>query len=161
MSPQPKKLTDVFRSVDMLTGPEWTDPETGEVSRCWPFKGTLNSEGRPVVQLGGKKYLTYRLIYELVNGVQLGKQLFRHKCDNEWCSNPAHGVPGSHQENMNDMKERERHGVSHHSVVQIKKLIAKGYSDAEIADVTGRGRSTIYDIRVGKTFSHVKEQTDE
>lgn len=160
MSPRPKQLTDVFKLVDMLNGPEWTDPDTGEISRCWPFKGTLNSEGRPVVQIGGKKYLVYRLIYELVKGVELGKQLFRHRCDNEWCSNPEHGIPGTHQENMEDMKGRERHGMSHHMVRHIKKLITKGMSDADIADIVGCGRSTIYDIRIGNTYGHVKEQDD-
>lgn len=161
MSPRPKKLTDVFQLVNMTTGPEWTDPETGVVSRCWPFLGKLNSEGRPYVQIGGTKYLVYRLIFELATGEELGKRMFRHKCDNEWCSNPAHGIPGTNQENMDDMKSRERHGMSHHMVRTIKKLIENGMSDADIAGITGKGRSTIYDVRNGVTYSHVKTETDD
>jgi hypothetical protein len=147
---------DVFLLIDIDGGPEYVDPETGQVSRCWPFKGKLNSEGRAYFQYKGKKVLVYRHVYELVKGVELGKRIFRHKCDNEWCSNPEHGIPGDHLENMDDMKQRERHGMSHHAVRQIKKLIAKGLSDADIAEFTGNGRSTIYDIRVGNTFEHVK-----
>lgn len=161
MSPRPKKPTDVFLLIDRSTGPEYTDPETGEVSRCWLWLGKLNSEGRPYIQIDGTKHIAYRLVYELVKGEPLGKRIFRHKCDNEWCTNYEHGIPGTHEENMNDMKQRERHGISHHAVRQIKKLIAKGMSDAEIADIVGKGRSSIYDIRVGNTFSHVKDEVDE
>jgi hypothetical protein len=146
---------DVFRLINMLTGPEYTDPETGEVTRCWPFTGKLNSEGRPYIQIDGKKKLAYRVVYEAVTGEELGDRIFRHKCDNEICCNWRHGIPGDHVENMKDMKERERHGMPHHTVRHIKKLIAAGISDADIAKRFGCGRSTIYDIRVGNTYDHV------
>lgn len=163
MSARKNKPTDVFKLIDMVGTPEYeyTDPDTGTVSRCWPWKGKLNSEGRPYFQYDGKKVLAYRHVYELVTGDELGQRMFRHKCDREWCSNPMHGVPGDHNENMNDMKERERHGMSHHAVRQIKKLIAAGRSDAEISELTGSGRATIYDIRVGNTFSHVKLEEEK
>ena len=160
MAPRFNKPTDVFQLIDIDGGPEYVDPETGVVSRCWPFKGKLNSEGRAYFQFNGKKVLVYRHVYELVKGVVLGKRIFRHKCDNEWCSNPEHGIPGDHAENMNDMKERERHGMPHHTVRLIKKGIARGLSDAQLSELTGAGRATIYDIRVGNTFKHVKEQED-
>lgn len=157
MSRNPKKLTDVFSQIDMVGSPEYvyTDPDTGKTTPCWRYKGGLNSEGRPYIQINGKKHIVYRLVFELVTGIELGKRMFRHKCDREWCCNWEHGIPGSHQENMNDMKERERHGMSHHQVRNIKRLIDKGLSDTEISNITGNGRATIYDIRVGNTFSHV------
>lgn len=151
------KMIDVFQRIDMVSGPDYIDPDTGEKSKCWRWKGKLNSEGRPFIQINGVRYLAYRLVFELVTGEKLGDRLFRHKCDNSWCTNPKHGIPGDHEENMNDMKTRERHGMSHHAVRQIKKLISNGLSDAEISSIVGTGRSTIYDIRVGKTFGHVKE----
>lgn len=152
---------DVFRLINLMTGPEWTDPETGEVSRCWPFTGKTNSENRPYIQVDGKKKLAYRVVYELVTGEQLGDRLYRHKCDNEICCNPKHGIPGDHQENMNDMKGRQRHGMTHHAVRHIKKLIAFGISDADIAERFGCGKTTVYDIRVGNTFAHVKEEEED
>lgn len=160
MAPRFNTPTDVFRLIDIDGGPDYIDPETGELSKCWPWKGKLNDQGRPYFQYRGKKVLAYRHVYTLVTGIELGKNMFRHKCDNEWCTNPKHGLPGNNQQNMDDMKERERHGMSHHAVRQIKKLISTGFSDAQIAEFTGAGRSTIYDIRVGNTFSHVKEVED-
>ena len=156
-----KKEIDVFKLIDMQNGPEWTDPETKEVSRCWPFKGKLNNEGRPYIQIDGKKQLVYRLVYKLVTGIDLGLRMFRHKCDNGACCNPKHGIPGDQVENMNDMKERERHGLPHHAVRGIKRLIANGVDDATIAELYGKGKTTIYDIRVGNTYSHVKEEEDD
>lgn len=149
---------DVFRLINMLTGPIWKDPETGEESRCWPFTGKTNSENRPYIQIGGKKKLAYRVVYETVTGELLGMRLYRHKCDNEICCNPKHGLPGDNQQNMNDMKERERHGMSHHMVRGIRKLIADDIPDEVIAGIYGKGRSTIYDVRMGITYSHVKDE---
>jgi hypothetical protein len=51
--------------------------------------------------------------------------------------------------------------MSHHMVRKIKKLIAAGLSDTDIAELTASGRSTIYDIRTGNTFAHVKEEEQE
>lgn len=147
---------DVFRHVNMQTGPMWTDPETGEQSRCWPFTGALNSEGRPWVTIAGKKYLAYRLTWELVNGEELGDRLLRHKCDNQICCNPAHGVPGDHVQNMDDMKQRERHGMSHHMVKYIKRLISKGVTDAQIMEITGVSKTSLLYIKDGTNYSHVK-----
>lgn len=156
--PKQSRPTDVFLYIDMLNGPEFTDPDTGEVSLCWLWKGKLGSDNRPYVQISGKRQLAYRLTYQLVTGQDLGALLYRHKCDNSWCTNPKHGTPGTHQQNMDDMKQRERHGMSHHAVRQIRKLIDKGLTDAQIAELTGKGRASIYDIRMGNTFSHVKNE---
>lgn len=139
------KPTDVFLLIDMSGGKD----------ACWPFKGKTNSEGRPYVQIKGKKYLAYRLVWELVNGEELGTRMFRHKCDNPICCNPSHGIAGTHEENMHDMKTRERHGLPHHAVKAIRKLIGVGVPDSDIAERFGVARTTIYDIRVGNTYGHV------
>jgi hypothetical protein len=145
------KPHDVFRLVDMTSGPE----------SCWPFKGKLNSKGRPYFTADGTKYLAYRLTYELVNGWgTLDNVIARHTCDNEKCCNPRHIVKGDHQENMNDMKERERHGLPHHTIRAIRKLAAKenGPSHADIADLYGIGRSTVTEIVSGVHYSHVGDE---
>jgi hypothetical protein len=158
MSAKRNKPTDVFRYIDMQTGPEWKNPQTGEVSRCWPWKGALNDQGRPFFSLNGKKVIAYRLTYELATGDTLGDRMWRHHCDNPACCNPSHGVPGTNVDNMDDMKQRGRHGLPHHAVRYIKKLIRQGVHDATIAELYGTGVSTIKDIRLGVTYGHVKEE---
>ncbi len=145
------KPIDVFKHIDMSGGPD----------SCHPFTGGLNKEGRPYFTVDGKKVLAYRLTYELVTGDKLGDRILRHTCDNEVCCNYRHGIPGDHQQNMDDMKERERHGLSHHLVRAIKKMIANGQSDEIIASLTGNSRKTINNIRNGINYSHVKENEDD
>jgi hypothetical protein len=146
------KRIDLFMSIDMSAGPK----------ACWPFKGKLNSKGRPYFTVGGQKFIAYRLAYELVHGEgSLDGLMARHTCDNEVCCNPHHIVKGEHQENMNDMKERERHGMPHHVVRAIRKLADKGMSHQEIADLYGKGRSTITEAINGTQYSHVKDEENE
>lgn len=151
--PYPNQAKDVFRSIDMTGGPD----------ACWPFKGKPNAKGRPYFTVAGKKHLAYRLATDLVKGEEyLGDQIARHTCDNEMCCNPRHIIPGGHQDNMNDMKERERHGLPHHTVRAIRKLASKanGPTHAEIADLYGIGRSTVTEIVGGVNYSHVKDEED-
>ena len=151
MTRKSNQPVDVFKHIDMSGGPE----------ACWPFTGGLNSEGRPYFQVDGKKILAYRLTWELFTGEQLGDRLLRHKCDNQVCCNPRHGEPGNHDENMNDMKTRERHGLTHHMIRVIKKQISLGFKDEYIASMTGLTRETIRDIRLEKNYAHVKMEGDK
>jgi hypothetical protein len=148
----PNKPTDVFRVIDMTGGPD----------ACWPFTGKVNNKNRPYFTCEGKKHLVYRLVYELVKGEELGNLMVRHKCDNSICCNPNHLEKGDHQENMNDMKERERHGLPHHTVRAIRKL-ARDYPDLShksIADRYGLGRSTVTEIINRDNYQHVKDEED-
>jgi hypothetical protein len=146
------KPTDVFKYINM----------SGGANACWPFTGKVNNKGRPYFAVAGKKHLVYRLVYELVKGDDaLKDRLARHTCDNEICCNPAHIVPGDHQQNMNDMKERERHGLPHHTIRAIRKLGALGISHSVIAGRFGIGRSTVTEIISRTNYAHVKDEENE
>jgi hypothetical protein len=145
----PNKPTDVFKYVDMSGGHD----------ACWPFTGKVNNKGRPYFTCDGKKHLVYRLVYELVKGEGALKDVIaRHKCDNEICCNPNHIEKGDHQQNMNDMKERERHGLPHHTVRAIRKLGSIGRTHEEIAELYGIGRSTVTEIINRTNYAHVEDE---
>lgn len=147
-----KNLNKVFQYLDMSGGPD----------ACWPCRLSANSEGRHYISIDGRKYIVYRLVWELFHGEELGKRKARHTCDNEWCCNGLnHIVPGSQQDNMNDMKERERHGMPHHTVRMIKKLLSTGATHQSIADKFGCSRIVISEINSGKYYSHVTEGDDD
>ncbi len=136
-------MSKVFEYINMLTGP--MHEQLG--SRCWPFTNKLNSAGRPYVRDGGKMKLAYRIVWELVHGEQLPSSVvIRHKCDNPICCNPAHLEKGTQNENMKDMRDRERHGLPHHTVRAIRKLAEQGRTHKEIAELYGVGRSTVTEI---------------
>lgn len=134
---------DVFKHIDMTA----TEVSKGMTTPCWPWKAGLSSSGRPYFEVNGKKILAYRLSYELTTGDVLGDRIAMHQCDNEICCRPDHIKPGDHQENMDEMKQRERHGLPKHAVNAIRKLATeKGRSHQEIADLYGIGRSTVTEI---------------
>lgn len=140
------KPTDIFKHLDMSGGPD----------ACWPFTGGLNDQGRPWFSVNGKKILAYRLVWDLVKEDKLGDRKYLHQCDNPICCNPAHGKPGTHEENMDEMKTRERHGLSHHMVKAIRTM-SKTMPQSAIVQMTGIPQSTISDIITGKNYGHVKD----
>jgi hypothetical protein len=155
--------TDVFKKIDM---------KGGDSSACWPYKGGHSDKGIPYFDYGGRKYVAYRLVFELFHGPLAKGEVPRHTCDNGApnylaglvpgvCCNPHHLVRGTHADNMRDMKERERHGLPHHTIRAIKKLIGQGRQHALIADLYGVSRETVTAIANGRSYSHVEMNEDE
>lgn len=154
--PRPKnKPHDVFKLIDMCGG---------DRNKCWPFKGELNDKGLPYYQVAGKKHVVYRLVYILVRDDIPDGAVLRHQCDNGadperkrgWvCCNPWHLEPGTHEENMQDMRERDRHGVPAHVVRAIRKLGEQGRTHEQIAELYGISRQAVGDIINGVTHGHV------
>lgn len=149
MARQRNKPVSVFKHIDM---------HGGDRSQCWEWTSQLSSSGRPYFTIAGRKVLAYRLTYELTHGKELNPSIIlRHKCDNEVCCNPYHLEEGTHEENMNDMKTRERHGLPHNTIKAIKRLLqAGGTTHQQIGDTFGIARRTVTDIANDKIYSHVK-----
>ena len=143
--------SDVFKYINM---------HDGDRTVCWEWEGSLGGrDKRPYFQYNGKKVLAYRLVYHLVTGSAISDNLVaRHTCDNKVCCNPEHIIPGSHQDNMDDMKERERHGLTHHSVRAIRRLLKQGRTHQSIADQFGVSRENITAINTRRTYSHVEDE---
>ena len=143
--------TDIFTRIDMSGGKD----------ACWPWRGALAGNKRPYFTLDGKKVLAYRLVKELITGTKLQQGLVeRHTCDNPRCCNPRHLIEGTHQDNMDDMKGRERHGLPHHVVKAIRRLLDSNRTQQEIADLYGVSRETISAIATNRVYAHVKKDTD-
>lgn len=139
--------TDVFKHINM---------NGGDVTRCWEWTASVPSNGRPQFQVDGRRILAYRLVYSLYTGEELDRSVvIRHKCDNPLCCNPHHLETGSHQDNMDDMKQRERHGLPHHVVRAVRRLRADGVPQKDVAKRFGVSRETISGIDTGRYYSHV------
>ena len=143
---------DIFKKINM---------HDGDRTVCWEWLGVID-KSRPYFVIKGKKLLVYRVMFDIMNeNVLQSDEVIRHSCDNPICCNPMHLNRGSQQDNMNDMKERARHGLPHHSVRNIKKLLAEGkQTHQEIADLYGTTRENITAINTGRSYSHVKEEED-
>jgi len=149
--------TDVFKHYNM---------QANRPDNCWPWTGSVGgrkSEPRPYYQAEGKRYIAYRLVYELVHGVTLQPtELLLHSCDNGsmpvGCGNPAHLSIGTVQDNSNDMTERQRHGINHHMVKGIRRLLSEGRTQQEIADLYGVSRETVSAIATERSHGYVKSE---
>ena len=140
------KPHDVFKHINI-----------GDANACWPWKGKLNAkDGRPYFTVAGKRRPSYAYILETYTGEAQEGRIIRHTCDNPICCSPHHLLWGTHQDNMNDMKERERHGLPKTVVRAILKLRTEGKTQAEIAKLYGLARETISAIDTGRTH---KEKT--
>jgi hypothetical protein len=87
----------------------WTVTPSG----CWEWNGARNEHGYGLfraLRQGVEGARAHRIVYEHLTGVTIpdGKVL-RHKCDNPPCVNPAHLIPGTQQDNIDDMVARRRH----------------------------------------------------
>lgn len=152
---------DVFKHIDMKA------PD-----QCWPWLGPSGGRARdprPYFTCEGRKWIAYRLVYELVHGVTLEpKQLLLHSCDmgampptGVGCCNPAHLSIGTTQDNSDDMTSRQRHGLPHSVVKAIKTLIERGRTQQDIADLYGVSRELISAIANNRVYSHVSNEEAE
>jgi len=145
------KGVDVFTKINM---------HGGDQSVCWEGMGCTIDKGRPYIFINGKKWLAYRLVYNLCNEVPVkDDEVIRHTCDNGEapiaCCNPAHLITGTHQQNMDDMTERSRHGQSHHVIKNIRKLLAEGRTHKSIAELYGMSRENITAINNDRSYKHL------
>tara|TARA_B100000131_G_C18107643_1_gene608493 strand:- start:1866 stop:2354 length:489 start_codon:yes stop_codon:yes gene_type:complete len=135
--------TDVFKHIDM---------KDGDKDQCWTWKGKLNAkDGRPYITIEGTRRAAYRVVLELHTGERHGGRQALHSCDNRICCNPHHLRWGSHQDNMDDMKERDRHGLPKTVVRAITKLRNEGKTQKEVAELYGIARETISAIETGRS----------
>jgi len=131
----------------------------GDPAKCWEWEGLIKGrkgQERPVFSLNGKTVNATRLVYELIKGEKIPDNLLiRHTCDNELCVNTAHMILGTHEENMQDMSDHERNGLSAATVRAIKRLLSQGRPHLEIANLYGLPRGTVTNIATGRTYKRV------
>jgi predicted XRE-type DNA-binding protein len=100
----------------LLTFEEAYDSFVSRINKtetCWLWDGMSGAFGKTKMRYGlawyqGKPWRAHRLAYYLFNGENPGDLFVCHSCDTPMCVNPSHLRLGTHQDNMNDMKERGR-----------------------------------------------------
>lgn len=151
-------VDDLWRYIDMR-GPD----------DCWPWLGSWGgrkSHLMPYFSAGGQRWIAYRKVYELANGIDLlANQLMCHSCDMGaypvGCCNPKHVRIGTPQDNVNDAKLRQRFGLPKSVVRNIRLLLEKGHTQQNIADTYGCSRETVSAINTGRTYSYVSDNLED
>lgn len=143
--------TDVFKQVNM---------HGGDTNVCWEWTGKTNAkDGRPYFTVEGKRRPSYSYVLELHSGEKPERKMVTHSCDNRVCCNPYHLSWGTHQSNMDEMVERNRHGLPATVVRSIRKLLQEGRSHSSIAELYGVSREAITAINNKRSPKYNKETT--
>lgn len=107
----------------------------------------------------------HRLVYEECFGEIPHGLVVRHKCDERACINPEHLELGTQTENVMDTVKRNRtlRGVHNpqskldeETVRKIKSLLSQGVRNCEISKMFNLNKSTICNIKHGKTWTYLK-----
>ncbi len=155
--------------IDRFEAKIMADPNSG----CWLWTAALHPPpslpyGR--FQARAKKAVyAHRKAYELYRGdIPEGLSVL-HKCDIPYCVNPDHLFLGTYADNNRDKETKGRanhakgtdHGMtklSEDQVSVVKGLLAVGVSTRELARRLNIHRSTILDIKSGRTWKHHIDQ---
>ena len=123
---------------------------------------STDTGGYTQVNFQNKKWRAHRLINEAKHGA-LGNQYSLHHCDNRKCLNPDHLHRGTHQDNLKDMRSRDRQvdtsgarngkaKLKPRTVILIRILAEQGESNTALARRFGVNQSTVSSIVLRKTW---------
>lgn len=122
----------------------------------WPYAkvtsgyGELTFEGKPMYAAVCALILSGSPKPEPPNNFAL------HSCDNPPCFNPTHLRWGSHQDNVDDMWERERgHRGGKLTEDQVRAIRSDARFQKVIAEEYGLAQSTVSQIQMRKRWKHV------
>jgi len=162
------------------------DPATG----CWLWQGSKFTKGYGCIRISGKSYRAHRISYRIFRGPIPFKIDVCHDCDIKPCINPYHLFLGTHQDNMDDGKNKTRfhkgetrvndpryaRGENHHNskltndqVFEIYKMkFQEGLKNQDICNKFNLPKGTVSGIIRGKArkdlyeiFQQHREESDE
>lgn len=131
---------------------------------CWECLDIKpNVRGYIQVKIRGEHLYLHRVVCELTNPTEDRDLHVLHSCDNTKCINPAHVHYGTHEDNMQDKKERGRapgfSGVSNPNSSftknQILEIRESNRSDSALARLFKVHPSTIGRIRTRKCYQNI------
>lgn len=103
---------------------------TADDNQCWTWIARCNKGGYGTIHWHNKSWLAHRVSWTLPNYIIPEGLLILHSCDNPSCVNPKHLFLGTYQDNMDDMKNKQRsnklrgegHGRSILTTMQVKEI---------------------------------------
>lgn len=137
---------------------------------CWVWSASTNKSGygRIGVYDGSimRPKIASRISWLIHNGPIPDGLFALHKCDNPPCVNPAHLFLGTNQDNMDDMRLKDRQPakvgskngesrLSEDDVIKIRLMLMDGMTLRSVANSFSVSISTIHRIKHRESWSHV------
>jgi len=141
------------------------DDETG----CWEWQNARDKDGYGVYSEHNEKVIAHRFAYKKFVGEIPDGAFVLHNCDNPPCVNPEHLRVGTHEDNMQDAKERtdtfstekqreKKRKLSKEQVLEIRDKYRGGdVSMIDLAEEYDVDDVTIYELIRGETWGDVGE----
>lgn len=144
----------------------WSRVDKRADDTCWPWSGQINESGYGVCNLvGHATTLAHRIAFTFSSGRDPGDLNVCHSCDNPPCCNPNHLWLGTRAENIADMDRKGRRraairrGVKSSACrlgeAQVMELLTSPETNRQAAARLGVTPSAIFNIRTGRTWSHL------
>ena len=127
---------------------------------CWIWQGSIIAKGYGQAKdLEGDRY-AHRNSFTVFKGPIPEGKLVRHTCDIMPCINPEHLIPGTDQDNVDDMIIRGRKGtckgvtymrtVTEEAIEGIRQMADEGYNYQQIADHYGISKGYAWKVVKGQ-----------
>jgi hypothetical protein len=153
----------------------WAKVDQRRDDECWPWTGTVGPSGYGSFNLvvrPRRVMSASRVALQLSLGREMGPlELACHHCDNTLCCNPAHLFAGSQKANIQDAVSKARMHkwagtrrgagnpkakLTESDVRSIKRALASGVRQIDLARDYRVGFSTIAEIKSGRNWGHIQ-----
>jgi hypothetical protein len=149
----------------------WKKVAKGADNECWNWQAGRTKAGYGVFRMDKKVVFAHRVAYELACSTIPSGMHVLHSCDNPACVNPSHLRVGTHAENMLDKVLRNRQSrvwsgkvgeavgmgkLRDRDLPDIRKMIAQGMRQVDIANKYGVHQAMISNIKLGKNWSAIQ-----
>jgi hypothetical protein len=123
---------------------------------CLIWLGGTTERGYGKMTFEYKTLLAHRVSWELRHGPIPHGLLICHRCDTPACVNPDHLFLGTPQDNMDDMAAKGRSKPPRtFSEDEVRLIRSTARQTMALAERFGVSRTTIKQIRSGRTYTHV------
>lgn len=126
---------------------------------CWLWTAGGHKFGYGEFRIGRTLVRAHRYSYEIHKGEIPEGLGINHTCDNPKCVNPEHLYAGTQKDNLNDALSRGRFSnrlLTKEQVLEIKTLLSStSINPHQISKLYKVYPTTIYDIRDGRTWTHL------